>query len=72
MPVQDAFHAVLIMNLGRLPSWVVLRGFDPCPYFSLTGCNGRCHTTPKFRFWDAAKWGHAVRVTDVGATPQKP
>jgi len=26
MPVQDAFHALLIMNLGRLPSWVVLRG----------------------------------------------
>jgi len=26
MPVQDAFDALLIMNLGRLPSWVVLRG----------------------------------------------
>ena len=25
MPVQDAFDALLIMNLGRLPSWVVLR-----------------------------------------------
>src|SRR5437870_1030255 len=33
MPVQDAFDAVLITNLRRLPSWVVLRGFDPCPYF---------------------------------------
>ena len=27
MPVQDAFNALLIMNLGRLPSWVVLRRF---------------------------------------------
>ncbi len=27
MPVQDAFDALLIMNLGRLPSWVVLRRF---------------------------------------------
>ena len=35
--VQDAFDAVLIMNLGRLPSWVVLRGFDPCPYFLAYG-----------------------------------
>ena len=26
LPVQDAFDALLIMNLGRLPSWVVLRG----------------------------------------------
>ena len=26
MPVQDAFDALLIMNLRRLPSWVVLRG----------------------------------------------
>ena len=26
MPVQDAFDTLLIMNLGRLPSWVVLRG----------------------------------------------
>src|SRR6266478_495192 len=25
MPVQDAFDALLIMNLGRLLSWVVLR-----------------------------------------------
>jgi putative PIN family toxin of toxin-antitoxin system len=24
MPVQDAFDALLIMNPGRLPSWVVL------------------------------------------------
>src|SRR5207249_4251090 len=24
MPVQDAFDALLIMNLGRFPSWVVL------------------------------------------------
>jgi hypothetical protein len=24
LPVQDAFDALLIMNLGRLPSWVVL------------------------------------------------
>src|SRR5216684_2926081 len=28
MPVQDAFDALLIMNLGRLPSWVVLRGLS--------------------------------------------
>jgi len=26
MPVQEAFDALLIMNLRRLPSWVVLRG----------------------------------------------
>jgi hypothetical protein len=25
MPVRDALDALLIMNLGRLPSWVVLR-----------------------------------------------
>jgi hypothetical protein len=24
MPVQDAFEALLIMNLGRFPSWVAL------------------------------------------------
>jgi len=24
--------------------------------FSLTGCNGRCLTTPKLRLGDAAKW----------------
>jgi len=30
--VQDAFDALLIMDLGRLPSWVVLRGFEPCSY----------------------------------------
>jgi hypothetical protein len=26
MPVQEAFDALLIMNLGRLPPWAVLRG----------------------------------------------
>jgi len=25
MPVRDEFDALLIMNLGMLPSWVVLR-----------------------------------------------
>src|SRR5437764_13523713 len=50
MPVQDAFDALLIMNLGRLPSWVVFAGaLILVLTFSLTGCNGRCLTTPKLR-----------------------
>jgi hypothetical protein len=28
MPVQDAFDALLILNLG-----LYCAGFDPCPYF---------------------------------------
>src|SRR6266480_8086893 len=56
MPVQDAFDALLIMNLGRLPSWVVLRRLLILVLtFSLTVCNGRCLTTPKLPLWDAAK-----------------
>jgi hypothetical protein len=34
VPVQDAFDALLTMNLGRLPSCgLYCGGFDPCPYF---------------------------------------
>src|SRR6266849_8908890 len=38
MPVQDAFDALLIMNLGRFPSWIVLCGaLILVLTFSLTG-----------------------------------
>jgi len=33
MPVQAAFDALLIMKLGRLPSWFVCGYFDLCPSF---------------------------------------
>jgi len=33
MPVQAAFDALLIMKLGRLPSWFACGYFDPCPSF---------------------------------------
>src|SRR5204863_2624737 len=57
MLVQDAFDALLIMNLGRLPSWLcTAEALILVLPFSLTGCNGRCLTTPKLRLWDAAKW----------------
>ena len=70
MPVEDAFDALLIMNLGRLPSraassavplrsaWLgcIAGTLILVLTFSLTRCNGRCLTTPKLRLRDAAKW----------------
>src|SRR5437016_4432228 len=32
MPVQDAFDALLIMNLGRLPPGFFFGGLGPCSY----------------------------------------
>jgi len=57
MPVQDAFDALPIMNLGKGTVLGCIAGaLTLVLTFSLTRCNGRCLTTPKLRLWDAAKW----------------
>ena len=57
MTAQDAFDALLIMNLQKVTVLGCIVGaLILFLTFSLTGCNGRCLTTPKLRLWDAAKW----------------
>ena len=70
MPVQDAFDALPIMNLGKGTVLGCIAGaLTLVLTFSLTGCNGRCLTTPAL---GRGQMGHALRVTEAGATPQKP
>ena len=45
--------------------------FQDLPY-PLTVCNERCLTTPELRPLGRGQMGHALRVTEAGATPQKP
>jgi hypothetical protein len=57
MPVQDAFEAPAHHEPGKVTVLGCIAGtLILVLTFSLTGCNGRCLTTPKLRLWDAAKW----------------